>query len=52
MIKEAEELYDRHSVGYVKIDCNLLLSQNFKLCDIKMKTDSDTLVETTTDIID
>jgi len=31
MIKqaEAEELYDRHNVGYVKIGCNWLLSQNF-----------------------
>jgi hypothetical protein len=36
MIKqaEAEELYDRHNVGYVKIDCNWLLSQNFNSCDI------------------
>jgi len=54
MIKqaEAEELYDRYNVGYVKIDRNWLLSQNFNSCDIKMKTECDTLVKTTTDFID
>lgn len=54
MIKQAEseELYDRHIVGYVKIDCNWLFSQNFNACDIKMKIECDTLVGTTTDLID
>ena len=54
MIKqaEAEDFYDRHNVGYVKIDCNWLLSQNFNLWYNKMKIACDTLVETTTDLID